>query len=36
MDIRKIANEIDLLEKQVQSNTHSYMMDPDYTDIIDS
>lgn len=36
MDIRKIANEIDLLEKQVQSNTHSYMMDPGYTDIIDS
>ena len=36
MDIQKIANEIDLLEKQVQSNTHSYMMDPDYTDIIDS
>ena len=36
MDIRKIANEIDLPEKQVQSNTHSYMMDPDYTDIIDS
>ncbi len=36
MDIRKIANEIDLLEKQVQSNTHSYMMNPDYTDIIDS
>lgn len=36
MDIRKIANEIGLLEKQVQSNTHSYMMDPDYTDIIDS
>lgn len=36
MDIRKIANGIDQLEKQVQSNTHSYMMDPDYTDIIDS
>lgn len=36
MDIQKIANGIDLLEKQVQSNTHSYMMDPDYTDIIDS
>ena len=27
MDIRKIANEIDILEKQVQSRTQSYMMD---------
>lgn len=27
---------LSFLEKQVQSNTHSYMMDPDYTDIIDS
>ena len=36
MDIRKIANEIDLLEKQVQSRTQSYMMDPNCTDVIDS
>lgn len=36
MDIRKIVNEIDALEKQVQHHTNSYMMDAGCTEIIDS
>lgn len=36
MDIEKTANSIDLLEKEVQRNTNSYMLDTDCTSIIDS
>ena len=36
MNIKKIANSIDLLEKEVQRNTNSYMLDPDCTSVVDS
>ena len=36
MDIKKIAAEIDSLEKQVQHRTHTYIMESEYTTIIDS
>ena len=36
MDVKKINKEIDALEQQVQNRTNSYMMDIEYTTIIDS
>lgn len=36
MDVKRIMAEIDILEHQVQIDTHSYMMDPECTDIVDS
>ena len=36
MDIKKIAKDIDLLENEVQRNTHTYIMESEYTSIVDS
>ena len=36
MNIERIANSIDSLEKEVQLHTNSYMLDPDCTSIIDA
>lgn len=31
MDIKEITEKVDSLKSEVQSHTHSYMMDPDCT-----
>lgn len=36
MDVKKIAKDIDSLEKEVQQNTHTYIMESEYTSIVDS
>lgn len=35
MDIKRISKEIDSLEQQVRQRTHTYLMESEYTDIID-
>ena len=36
MDIKEITEKVDSLKSEVQSHTHSYMMDPDCTYVIDN